>query len=148
MKKLFSLLFLFTILFSSLLTGRDSIAQSDPEADGILIHISSGHDNPHRVVMALKMATIMAEDKAVLVYLDINGIDVVLKDSEDISYPTFPTSHESIKILLEKGINIYACPSCMQAAGKTAEDLMDGIKIAKKDIFFNFTKGRIVTIDY
>jgi hypothetical protein len=41
-----------------------------------------------------------------------------------------------------------ACPGCLKAAGKTESDLMEGVKIADKEMFFNFTTGRILTIDY
>ena len=39
-------------------------------------------------------------------------------------------------------------PTCLKIAGFKAEDLRPGIIIAQKDKFFNFTKGRIVTLDY
>lgn len=116
--------------------------------DGVFYHISSGIDDPHKVVMALKQAVMMAEDKDVLVYFDIKGIEVVLNDANDISYPTFPTSKESLKILLDKGITVFACPACLKAAGKSESDLMPGVKLAEKEAFFNFTKGRILTLDY
>jgi predicted peroxiredoxin len=116
--------------------------------DGIFYHISSGINDPHKVVMALKQAVMMAEDKDVLVYFDIKGIEVVLNDANDISYPTFPTSKESLKILLDKGITVFACPACLKAAGKSESDLMPGVKLAEKEAFFNFTKGRILTLDY
>ncbi|MCO5263226.1 MAG: DsrE family protein [Lentimicrobium sp.] len=116
--------------------------------DGVFYHISSGPENPHRVVMALKQAVMMAEDKDVLVYFDIKGIEVVLNDAIDISYPTFPSSKESLKLLIDKGVTIFACPSCLNAAGKSEADLMPGVVLAQKDQFFNFTKGRILTIDY
>jgi len=116
--------------------------------DGVFIHISHSLDDPHRVVMPLKMATMMAEDKDVLVYFDIKGIEVVLKDAADVSYPTFPSAQESLKILIDMGITVYACPGCMKAAGKTEADLIPGVKMAEKEQFFNFTKGRILTLDY
>ena len=98
--------------------------------------------------MALKMATMMAVDKDVLVYFDIKGIEIVLKDSKDVTFPTFPSAQESIKMLLDKGVTVFACPGCLKAAGKTADDLMPEIKIAEKEKFFTFTKGRIITLDY
>jgi predicted peroxiredoxin len=116
--------------------------------DGVFYHISSGTNDPHKVVMALKQAVMMAEDKDVLLYFDIKGIEVVLNDAQDISYPTFPSSKESLKILMDKGITIFACPSCLKAAGKSEADLMPGVKIADKEKFFSFTKGRILTMDY
>ena len=149
MKKQLTLTLLAVIFLTSVLLAQDKKNPGDESVrDGMLIHISSGPENPHRVVMALKMATVMAADKDVLVYLDIKGIEVILKDAKDISYPTFPTAQESIKLLLEKGIPVYACPSCLKAAGKSGADLMPGVKVAEKERFFNFTKGRIVTIDY
>lgn len=116
--------------------------------DGVFYHISSGTNDPHKVVMALKQAGMMAEDKDVLLYFDIKGIEVVLNDAPDISYPTFPGSKESLKLLMDKGITIFACPSCLKAAGKSEADLMPGVKIAEKAQFFNFTKGRILTMNY
>lgn len=116
--------------------------------DGVFYHISSGMDNPHKVVMALKMANLMTEDHDVLVYFDIKGIEVVLNDAEDISYPTFPTASESLQQLLDKGITVFACPSCLEAAGKSEADLRQGVKVANKEAFFGFTEGRILTLDY
>lgn len=116
--------------------------------DGVIYHISSGIDDPHKVVMALKQAVMMAEDKDVLLYFDIKGIEVVMSEMPDISYPTFPTSRESLQQLMDKGIVIFACPSCLKAAGKSEADLLPGVKLAEKEMFFNFTKGRILTMDY
>jgi len=144
MKKIIRLAVVMFIIISSF--GNSIIAQS--ANDGVFIHISHGYDDPHRVVMALKMATTMAVDKDVLVYLDIKGIEIVLKDSKDVTYPTFQSAHESINMLLKKGVNVFACSGCLKAASKTADDLMPGIKIAEKEKFFTFTKGRIITLDY
>jgi len=55
------------------------------------------------------MATIMADDKDVLIYMDIHAVNLLVKGSED---------------------------------------LKEGIQTAQKDKFFNFTKGRIITLDY
>jgi predicted peroxiredoxin len=148
MKNVISSSFIAILFISSFLFSQEKVPNDAKVRDGILIHISSGPENTHKVVMALKMATIMAMDKDVLVYFDIKGIEVVLKDAKDITHPTFPSAQESIKLLLEKGINIYACPSCLKAAGKSGADLMTGIQIANKDRFFDFTKGRIITLDY
>lgn len=108
----------------------------------------NGSDDPHRVVMALRMATMMADDKDVLVYCDIKGIEAVLKDSKDITYPTFPSAKTSLTELLNKKVQIYACPGCMKAAGKTQNDLTPGVTLAEKEKFFGFTKGRILSLDY
>jgi hypothetical protein len=43
---------------------------------------------------------------------------------------------------------IMACPGCLAAHGKKPEDLLAGVKIASKEGFFGFTKGRMLTLDY
>jgi predicted peroxiredoxin len=121
---------------------------TEPPRDGVFLHISSGPENPHRVLMALKMAELMAADRDVVVYFDIKGIEVVLADAEDISYTEFPSSLTQLANLLEIGVPVYACPGCLKAAGKTPDDLADGIQVANKDAFFDFTDGRILTLDY
>ena len=137
-----------SLAFMSCNQQNENTATQEEVKDGIFIHISHGTDDPHRVLMALSMAEKMSEDKDVTVYSDITGIDVVLKDSPDITFSHFPGSKTQIQNLLNKGITIMACPGCLKAAEKTPEDLAEGISVADKDKFFNFTKGRILTIDY
>ena len=116
--------------------------------DGVFVHITHGTDDPHRVAMALNMAAIMSEDHDVLVYFDIRGIDIVLKDAPDISYSHFPGSKTQLSVLAGRGITLAACPGCLKAAGKTESDLAEGITVAEKAKFLNFTRGRILTLDY
>jgi predicted peroxiredoxin len=120
----------------------------EEHADGVFIHISHGKDDPHRLLMALNMAVMMSEDHDVLVYFDITGIDAVLKTSADVSYSHFPTSKTQLAELQTRGVTVMACPGCLKAAGKTKDDLADGVQIANKAAFFSFTKGRILTLDY
>lgn len=129
-----------------LLLAVVTVQADEEKKDGVFIHIKS--NDAHNVLMALSMANKMAEDKDVLVYLDIDGIDVITKESEDITYSHFPSSHTSLKALFDKGVGVYACPGCMKAKGVTEEDLMEGVMVAEKDKFFSFTDGRILTLDY
>ncbi len=116
--------------------------------DGVFIHLSKGPEDPHAVSMALKMANLMAADRDVLVYCDLKGINAVLKDAPDTQFPTFDGSRTQIKALLDKSVPVYACPGCLKALGKTPADLMPGVRVAEKEAFFSFTKGRILTLDY
>ena len=126
----------------------ESKAVQEEVRDGVFIHISHGTDDPHRMLMGLTMAERMSADKDVILYIDITGIDVVLKESPDLTLEPFASSKTLIQNLLKKGITIMACPTCLKAAGKTPEDLAEGISVADKDKFFSFTKGRILSIDY
>jgi predicted peroxiredoxin len=119
-----------------------------PIRDGVFIHITRGPEDPHRVLMALNMATMMSEDRDVAVYFDINGVNVVLADAPDLTYAQFPSSKTQIATLLSRGVPLMACPGCLTAAGKSAADLAPGIQVADKQKFFSFTNGRILTLDY
>jgi predicted peroxiredoxin len=119
-----------------------------PPRDGVFVHVSHGLQSPHRVLMALRMAELMSKDKDVVMYFDIEGIEVLLADAPDLEYEPFPSSHTQLDVLIEKGVPVMACPGCLKAAGKTTEDVREGVQIADKETFFSFTDGRILTLDY
>jgi intracellular sulfur oxidation DsrE/DsrF family protein len=73
---------------------------------------------------------------------------VVLADADDIAYTEFSSSTVQIATLMELGVPLYACPGCLKAAGKTPDDLAEGIQVANQDAFFDFTDGRILSLDY
>jgi predicted peroxiredoxin len=147
MKRLFLFLLAFSFIF--LQSCKEEITvEKTVVKDGIFVHISHGSDDLHRLLMGLQMAVKMSESKDVIIYFDITGIEAVLKESEDLNYSHFPSSKTQLNELLSKGITIMACPGCLKAAGKTEQDLMDGVEIADKEKFFSFTKGRILTLDY
>ncbi len=143
---------LFAVLMIAIIgsVGCNQESYIDPELlkDGVFVHISHGSEDLHRLLMGLQMAVKMSEDKDVLVYFDITGIQAVLKDSPDYQYSHFPGSKTQINELLSKGVTLMACPGCLKAAGKTEDDLMEGIELADKEKFFGFTNGRILTLDY
>lgn len=126
----------------------DTVASSIQIRDGVFIHITESYNDPHRVLMPLKMANLMASDKDVLVYLDIHAVELVKKDAKDIRFVDFESAQTYIKSLLDKKIGIYACPTCLKVAGIKETDLMAGIQVAQKDKFFDFTSGRIINFDY
>ena len=146
MKKLLISALAFIVLFSC--TQISTTEQVEKATDGVFIHITRDHSDPHRVLMPVQMALMMAEDKDVLIYLDIDAVHLVTKDAEDLEYAHFTPLKAAIGQLLDMGVGIYACPGCMKAHGINEEDLMDGIQVAQKEKFFNFTDGRILTLDY
>jgi predicted peroxiredoxin len=99
--------------------------------------------------MPLKMATIMADDHDVLVYLDIEAVNLALKEAPAVEMPPhFPSSRSLLTTLLDKGVTVMVCPTCLEVAGRVEADLLPGVRLADKGTFFSFTKGRIVTLDY
>jgi predicted peroxiredoxin len=126
----------------TILTGTDAIK------DGVFIHITESYNDPHRVLMPLKMAVMMAKDKNVLVYMDIHAVELLVKGAKDLNFADFESIQTYIKQLTDMNVGVYACPTCLKIAGFKPEDLIDGVQVAQKDKFFNFTKGRIITLDY
>jgi len=129
-------------------TQANTVAVPDIVKDGVFIHITESYNDPHRVLMPLKMATLMAIDKDVLVYMDIHAVELLVKGAEDLYFPEFSSAQTYIKELIANNVGVYACPTCLKAAGFEPMNLMEGIQVAQKDKFFNFTKGRIITLDY
>jgi predicted peroxiredoxin len=126
----------------------ENVVNTESVKDGIFIHITESYNDPHRVLMPLKMANMMANDKDVIVYLDIHAVELVVKGAKDMNYADFESCQNYIKQLIDKKVGVYACPTCLKIAGFKPDDLMDGVQIAQKDKFFGFTKGKILSLDY
>ena len=116
--------------------------------DGIFIHITESYNDPHRVLMPLKMAGMMSTDKDVIVYMDIHAVELLVKGAKDMNFADFESAQTYIKQLIDNKVVVCACPTCLKIAGFKPEDLIEGVQVAQKDKFFNFTKGRIITLDY
>jgi len=130
------------------LAKQGAISVSEVVRDGVFIHITESYNDPHRVLMALKMAVLMASDKDVLVYMDIHAVELLVKGAKDLNFGDFESAQTYIKELIANNVGVYACPTCLKFAGFNPEDLIEGVQVAQKDKFFNFTKGRIITLDY
>ena len=124
------------------------LVKSEKHIDGLFLHVSSGYDNQHKACMALSLAIKMSESQDVTLFFDIEGVKLLSKDSKDIQMDDSLTMHGAIDTLLKRDVPIMACPMCMAKAEIKEEDLKEGIVIAEKEKFFNFTEGRILTLDY
>lgn len=127
---------------------KSSVIDTNSVKDGLFIHITESYNDPHRVLMPLKMATMMATDKDVMVYMDIHAVELVVKGAKDLNFNGFESARTYIEQLVDKNVGVYACPTCLKIAGFKQEDLLEGVQLAQKDKFFNFTEGRIITLDY
>lgn len=151
MKKLLLFVLLPFIIFSCAKQEEKIIEKAivkEDVRDGLFIHITKGYEHAHEILMPLKMASMMAQDRDVLVYMDIEAVKLLVKDAKDIQYADFESAHTYIAKIKELGGTVMACPTCLKIAGFKPEDLREGVEIANKDKFFNFTKGRILTLDY
>ncbi len=116
--------------------------------DGVFFHISTGVETPKRALMALSLAAKFAESHDVALFFDLEGVNLITKNAKNLELEHYLPSKDALAKLLEKNVLIMACPMCVKAAGLTSDDLLEGVIIAEKEKFFNFTKGRIINLDY
>ncbi len=151
MKKVFALLML-PLLMSACIrvsTEVDKLAElDDPITDGAFIHISKGSADTHDVLMALMLADKFSTSNDVLVFFDKDGIELVTKDAPNLEMDPFDSSNDIFKRLVDLNVTILACPACMKVAGMEEGDLREGVQMAEKEQFFDFTEGRILSLDY
>ncbi len=126
----------------------DETETAEPKTDGAFIHISNGSTDTHSVLMALMLADKFSISNDVLVFFDKQGIEMVTRDAPNLEMEAFDPSDEIFDRLIEHGATILACPACMQVAGVEEGDLREGLKVAEKEMFFDFTEGRILSLDY
>ena len=150
MKKVFALL-LTPLLLSACIrenTENEQVPEANPKTDGAFIHISTGSADTHDVLMAMMLADKFSTSNDVLVFFDKEGIEMVTKDAPNLEMEPFDNSDEIFERLVNLNVTILACPACMQVAGVEKEDLREGVQMAEKEQFFDFTEGRILTLDY
>ena len=126
----------------------DDPSSPEPKTDGAFIHISKGAEDAHTVLMALMLADKFSTSNDVLLFFDKKGIDMVVEGAPNLEMDPFDDSDEIFERMLERHVEILACPACLKASGYEESDLRKGVKIAEKERFFDFTEGRILTLDY
>ena len=150
MKKVIALLLLPLLMSACIRVNSESEAAPEAEAptDGAFIHISKGPADTHDVLMALMLADKFSTSNDVLVFFDKEGIALVTKEAPNLEMDPFDSSDDIFKRLVDLNVTILACPACMKVSGLEEADLREGVKMAEKEQFFDFTEGRILTLDY
>lgn len=115
----------------------------------LMVHISSGVDEPHSVMMGLQKALKANEAGTdVFVFMDVKATDLALKTT-DIKFADFPPSQELIATLIDKGVEVYVCPHCLMVNGDKMTDVQQGIKELTMEAMINFSKdASLITLDY
>lgn len=143
--------FLIPLLFAACIRvdqDSDNNEKAEKPTDGVFLHISKGSEDTHAVEMALMLADKFSTSNDVLLFFDKKGIEMVVEGAPNLEMDPFDGSDEVFSNLLDRNVDILACPACLEAAGYTEDDLREGVKIAEKESFFDFTEGRILSLDY
>ena len=119
------------------------VQQKDKVRDGVFVHISHGVDSPHRLLMALKMAVTMAEDKKdVLVYCDIEAVKVLVTGAQTVTFGNFPSSHELLNRLKELKVTVTCLPHLYEDREHRAKRSLPRCQCRTKGSLFFFYKRK------
>jgi len=115
----------------------------------LIVHISSGTNEPHAQMMGLQKALKAKESGSdVFLFMDVKATDLALR-STNITFADFPPSQQLIRTLVDKGVDVYVCPHCLMVNGNTMAEVQDGIKELQMDAMMKFSSGAgVTTLDY
>lgn len=124
--------------------------------DGLLVHIASGpgsDESNHRIIMGLNLAyNALKSGRPVLVFFDVKGVVIPVQSEPDVAHEShkemIPSAKEAMRKILDEGGRIMVCPACLKHAGFGEGDLIEGAEMGKMDTIFNFTDGRVITLDW
>jgi predicted peroxiredoxin len=150
MKRIFTLLLVPAFLAACVRVEQapETLVETEKPKDGAFIHISKGSEDTHAVLMALMLADKFSTSNDVLVFFDKQGIEMVVNEAPDLQMDPFDGSDAIFERLIDLDVEILACPACLEKAGYEEGDLRRGVKLAEKERFFDFTEGRILSLDY
>lgn len=128
--------------------SNDVFAQTSENQNGFLVHVSSG-DSQFKIIKALRFADNMnKKGNDILLYFDADATYLTLEETED-----FVFNNHSYKTLLRNlassEVDVRVCKGNLKNGLKKSEkDLISGIEVGDPEMFFSFTDGKIVTLDY
>jgi predicted peroxiredoxin len=86
--------------------------------------------------MALGLAErVLDMDYPVVVFLNVRAVVLANKNiPQHTGGLSGKTPHDMLKLLMEKGAQVYVCPTCTEQAGLSLDDRLEGIKPGSKEL--------------
>lgn len=129
-------------LAASLLLSSSSFAD---QGKGLNVLVTAPERQAQMMALVLSIQTVKKHGKKVNMVLCSSAGDLVLKGTttEVIKGPNkSPT--QMLKALIKMGATVEVCPLYLPNAGKTKDDLIEGISIAKPPV----VAGRLLDTDF
>ncbi len=138
LKKLLSLT-LFTVLLSS-----------GAWAEGLLVHLGHFSDDLHAASMAVKVATVAAQDgQKVVLFTDREGVRLVDKRQPlDLQWGGSAPLSMLFDNFIKSGGKVMVCPHCAQAIGLEEANLREGAELLDAETMARMLKEADKIIDY
>ena len=106
----------------------------------LVLNVTSGAEDLHRVTMALQLAGHALDDgRDVLVFLNVRAPVFATKNCPDsMAFRRNPPIREMLASLMERGAKVHVCPHCMMAMGVAESDLMPGAEVTTREKLFSY----------
>jgi predicted peroxiredoxin len=133
------LIIIFTLLLSNIsLWNTPSFGAISKEQQNVIVHLSRGTEDLHRVSMALKLATALQSAGAnVTLFLDLEGVRIADQNlPQDLAWgfgPQKASVQELLQNYVTAGGQVLICPHCAEAAGISPAALKSEAIIASND---------------
>jgi len=115
------------------------------QGKGLNVVVTSSDRQAQMMAMVLSVQTIKKHGKEVNMVLCGDAGDLALKETKtDTFLPPKKSPTMLLNMLIKKGASVQVCPLYLPNIGKSAEDLIEGITVAKPPII----AGKLLDTDY
>ncbi len=130
------------IVVAFLMLGGTAMAES---AKGLNVIVTSADRQAQMMAMVLSLQTMKTHGKEVTMILCASAGDLALQSTETQTFPPLNKSPTMLlKKLLHMGATVVICPMYLPTAGKSTEDLIEGITVGKPPV----CAGQVLDKDY
>ena len=115
------------------------------QAKGLNVLVTSADRQAQMMAMVLAFQAMKTHDKEVTMVLCAAAGDLALQSTETETFlPLNKSPSMLLKALLEMGASIQVCPLYLPSAGKTTDDLIEGVVVGKPPV----CAGKVLDKDY
>ena len=133
----------YTLIFATLLIGAGNAFAE--QAKGLNVIVTSADRQTQMMAMVLSVQTMKEHGKEINMVLCGGAGDLALQSTKAITFlPPKKSPTMLLKTLLKMGASIQICPLYLPNGGKTTDDLIEGITVAKPPV----VAGRLLDKDY
>ncbi|WP_136810831.1 hypothetical protein [Desulfosediminicola flagellatus] len=133
----------YTIFFTALLIWADNALAE--QGKGLNVIVTSADRQTQMMAMVLSVETMKEHDKEINIVLCGAAGDLALQSTNtETLLPPKKSPTMLLNALLKMGASIEICPLYLPNAGKTTNDLIEGITVAKPPV----VAGKLLDMNY
>ena len=133
----------FAMIAAALLAGAGAAVAE--QGKGLNVTVTSPDRQTQTMAMVLSYQTMKAHGKEVRMVLCGPAGDLALKSTKTAAIkPLGKSPTMMLKALLQMGASVEVCPLYLPNAGKSVDELIDGISVAKPPV----VAGRLLDTEY